>query len=561
VPFDSSRYTFKPTHDYSGVVMQQGRVQLDSDWNEWLAELSRRSQAGTLDTLGRAVYPLTTPFAFQITASTAGGKPQISIGPGRMYVDGLLAENHGDPSTVQWDTALAELSNAPQPPPATPTGALDFTQQPYLPGASIPSGTTFLAYLDVWTRSVTYLQDPDLIDKAVGIDTAGRLQTVWQVKLLPAQPGTACGVPVNWPSSAGLLTTGPVVSTPSGPCCLTSETGYTGQENQLYRVEIHQPGLPTPATGKPSRGTATFKWCRDPVMAGVTAVATVTNSLGQPATQLTVTSLGRDQVLGFAPGNWIEVLDDSRELNGQPGELGLIDGIDFTARTITLTTTLSGTFTITDTSHTRIRRWDQSGKVYRDDGTTVWWDLGAAGATGDIPVPPAGTRLILENGITVAFDVSTAGGGFLSGDFWNFAARTADGSIEPLNRAPPQGIHHHYAQLAIVSFSPLSNTDCRTAWPPATGPSGACGCCSVTVGDGIESHGQFTTIQAALQSLPAQAGEVCLFPGRYVDRLHPEPRRRGHPRLRRAKSAQRPRCKLSWGPIILSSSRRRPMWP
>src|SRR5579864_7505950 len=91
--FDISRFTFNPRKDYSGVVMQQGRVQLDSDWNEWLAELTRRIRAGTLDIVGRAVYPSTTPHAFEILANTTN--TSITIGPGRMYVDGLLVENHG----------------------------------------------------------------------------------------------------------------------------------------------------------------------------------------------------------------------------------------------------------------------------------------------------------------------------------------------------------------------------------------------------------------------------------------------------------------------------------
>jgi len=43
--FDSSRFTFNPWNDFLGVVMQQGRVQLDSDWNEWLAEFARRGQS------------------------------------------------------------------------------------------------------------------------------------------------------------------------------------------------------------------------------------------------------------------------------------------------------------------------------------------------------------------------------------------------------------------------------------------------------------------------------------------------------------------------------------
>ena len=95
--FDSSRFTFDPWNDFTGVVMQQGRVQLDSDWNEWLAELARRIRAGTLDTFGRAVVPLTTKAASRSPAQDASGNVTIGIGPGRMYVDGLLAENHGLP--------------------------------------------------------------------------------------------------------------------------------------------------------------------------------------------------------------------------------------------------------------------------------------------------------------------------------------------------------------------------------------------------------------------------------------------------------------------------------
>ena len=117
--FDASRFSFHPWHDYLGVVMQQGRVQIDADWNEWVAQLARRLQAGTMDTVGRAVVPRTTPEGFHILA--IGGA--LTIGVGRMYVDGLLAENHGaDP--VQWDARLAEpVGGAP----------VNFLDQPYLP--------------------------------------------------------------------------------------------------------------------------------------------------------------------------------------------------------------------------------------------------------------------------------------------------------------------------------------------------------------------------------------------------------------------------------------------
>ncbi len=541
--FDTSRFIFDPWNDYSGVVMEQGRLQLDSDWNEWLAELARRIQAGTLDTLGRAVYPATTPFAFQITVTTdLSGANHVNIGPGRMYVDGLLAENHGAQSSAQWDPALAELSGSPQPPGTSPTGTIDYEAQPYYPNApaigqgALAGNGPFLAYLDVWKRPITYLEDPNLIDAAVNVDTTARVQTVWQVKLAAVPSGATCAsVAANppWPGpSLGQLTNNYAGAGSSGPCCLTSGTGYTGMENQFYRVEIHQPGIPATDNTYPLKGTgtATFKWSRDngSVQTGVTGIQTVTNSLNNKAAQLTVLSLGRDQVLGFAPGNWIELIDDDLELDGQHGELHQIDSVDFSAKTITLVDMLQtpanfpvdGSNQTTPSRHTRITRWDQSGQIYQTTSTpgqnTLWIDLGATGATGDIPVPAPGTTLILENGISVTFGPN-ATTQFNIGDFWNFSARASTGLIDPLTNAYPRGIHHHYASLSIVSFSPNSFPDCRTKWP-SPGETG-CGCCTVTVGDGVDSVGQYTSIQTAINALPAAGGEVCILPGRYYENV------------------------------------------
>src|SRR5215813_4039149 len=98
---DVSRVRFDPLRDYSAVGLQQGRLLLDSDWNEQAAILDRRLRAQVADLApsqpgGTATGSVTsvsarTPDAFKVTVS--GGV--LSIGPGRMYVDGLLAENHG----------------------------------------------------------------------------------------------------------------------------------------------------------------------------------------------------------------------------------------------------------------------------------------------------------------------------------------------------------------------------------------------------------------------------------------------------------------------------------
>jgi hypothetical protein len=529
--FDASRFPFDPWKDNAGVVALQGRVQLDSDWNDWLAILGRRIQAGTMDIVGRAVVPATTPFGFAITASQdANGQRHLTIGAGRMYVDGLLVENHGPSTAALWDPALAELSGTPQesPPGALETD-LDYTQQPYFPGAALPSGNgPFLAYLDAWQRAVTYLEDPDLVEKAVAVDTTGRIRTVWQVRLLDLstlQTPVYCSTSLPaWDAliqpPASRLTTGVAQSGTPSPCCLTPNTGYTGLENQLYRVEIHQGGAAN-ASGTAANPAATFKWSRDNA-----SVATAVSAIGQttakltntPTSQLTVDSTGRDDVLGFSPGDWIEIIDDVREFNGQAGDLRKIDvdGVDKTNRTIRLATPVSPDIQNNLTNppanypncHTRIQRWDQGGKVKRKDGT-LWIDLDAAGR-GGIPVPPAGTELVLEDGVTVSFDLAPANGAFGVGEYWTFAARTSDGSVGPLTKAPPNGIYHHYARLAVVTF-PSTASDCRMPWPPEPA-SCACTVC-VEVADYQRDPG---AIAAALEKVSSSGGgRVCLGAGTF----------------------------------------------
>ena len=494
-----------------------------------------------MDTVGRAVYPLTTPYGFLIRAfADANGQQHVTTGAGRMYVDGLLAENHGPASQAQLDPALAELSGAPNVPPPLPSPPevdLDYTQQPYLPGASLPSQSgngPFLAYLDVWQRDVTFLENRDLIEKAVGVDTTGRLQTVWQVKLLDVSAvpgGVTCSTSIPaWDAltapAASRLTTGVAPSSTPGPCCLTPATGFTGMENQLYRVEIHQGGTANPS-GAAQPPSATFKWSRDNASVATRATSIepgTTKITGTPTSVLHVDSTGKDDVLSFKPGDWIEITNDARELSGKAGEIIQIDvdGVDVAGKTIRLAQPVPPDIQANlvnapqnyPDSHTRIQRWDQAGKVYESDGKTVWIDLGQPGSTGAIPVPPPGRALMLENGVTVSFDLDpkSANSSFRVADYWNFAARTSDGSVEILNKAPPKGIHHHCVRLALVTF-PDTATDCRIPWPsPAQASGGACAC-TVCI-ELADYQRNPNAINAAISAVNARGGgRVCLGPG------------------------------------------------
>ena len=504
---DYSRVRFDPKNDFSAVLMQQGRVQLDADWNELATLIERRWRAETTDVIGRGTVPQETPDGFRIQIASGG----LTIGRGRIYVDGLLAENHGIPP-FEFDPVLAEMRG---------TLPLSYVDQPYFPNvaAVAPAPTTggpHLVYLDVWRREVSFVEDPNLIEKAVGVDTTTRWQTVWQVKILAdVGSGATCGSPLEaWnnliaPSDARLSSAAVGVPTNDDPCLLPPSGGYRGLENRLYRVEIHDGG---------PNGTATFKWSQDNG-AFVSAVTAIT-----ALDKLTVASIGRDAVMRFKIGDWIEVSDDWLEFSRQPGVapqpagvIAQIKNVDDTNRIITLVSPITVNVFGTDAQgntdparHTRVRRWNQTGQV-RDTNGNLLVDLNAPGAKGVIPVPPTGTSIILEDGVQITFD-TPAGGQYKIGDYWNFAARTADASVEELKQAPPLGMHHHFTRLALITF-PNSVTDCRTLWPPQIAGEG----CECTVCVNAESHNQGAlTIQMAVERVKAAGGgTICLGVGTY----------------------------------------------
>ena len=180
---------------------------------------------------------------------------------------------------------------------------------------------TYIVYLDAWRREITALDDRQIREVALGgPDTSTRLKTVWQVRFLPRDRGgnvrPTCNTSFNeWndlPAAAlerlNARTKSP--DDPKDPCLLPPSAGYRRLENQLYRVEIHTGG---------ARDVATFKWSRDN--------ATVETSVEQIAgNTVTVADVGKDDVLGFANGQWVEVVDDESELKAAPRPLVQIDG-------------------------------------------------------------------------------------------------------------------------------------------------------------------------------------------------------------------------------------------
>jgi hypothetical protein len=462
-----------PAKHYSSVRTQQGRVQLDTDWSDQVEIQNHLDRTEVIDVVGQAGGPKGANGGFRITAQPDG--KDLLVAPGRFWVDGLLCE-------LESNTSYLSQPDLPAPPFAA-GGAL-----------SLANGT-YVAYLDVWERHVTALEDGDLREPALrGPDTTTRTKITWQVKLLPvADQGSTGNCSTAFPEwtkliapPTGQLSARATVNAAADQCSVESTGGFRSLENQLYRVEIH-------AAGQRS-GPATFKWSRE----NGSVVAAWTKLTGDV---LGVATPGRDSVLGFSPGDWVELTDDSREDAQAVGvivKLQKVDGLNLTIDPATFDP--PGAVNYADfPRNPKVRRWEG--------------DLPAAASAARplLPNPVADGWIDLEDGVQVKFE----DGDYRTGDYWVIPARVVLGDViwprSPANvpvPAAPLGVEHHYARLALLrkSAGGLEVTSCYPQFPPLT---------AITASDvsfdntTCSFNPVATTVQQALDDLCKRSGGGC----------------------------------------------------
>ena len=489
---DISRQTFDSNKRYSGVVMQQGRVQLDAEWNEQQEIHQHRAQSDAREVIGPSGAPIGeggTATGFEITVQDG----RLCVGGGHIHVGGVLCVNESeDPLPIDEQPDL--------PSPLDLTGWMEEDEG----GGGFRLG---LVYLDVWERHVTHFDDARIREVALGgPDTTTRKQTVWQVKVLrldeeageddlallaeyagiraasdPSEGeaerlkeisplavkllGELCSrgedelADLAEPPTGKLSARVKAEDGAAGPCQIPPGGGYTRLENQLYRIEIHRPG---------NRSTARYKWSRDngSVVTGIEAI-------DAERREITVRDTGRDEFLRFAPDQWVEVSDDRTELEGRPRELLKIEDVDHARRVVTVRQTPPEFAELG--AHPKLRRWDQS----------------AEGATRN------GVELAEQDLENDGVEVEFGPGQYRAGDYWLIPARTVTGGIEwPLEdpedpnsgpeAIPPHGVRHGLSALTIVAALPeepeevsedlpprlAALHDCRRAFPRLTDLSG-----------------------------------------------------------------------------------------
>jgi hypothetical protein len=437
---DFTRLTFDRSKHYSSVLNQQGRVALDADWNEQVAIEQHDMRTTRQEVIGlcggpQGVDAAGDPLAgFDVTTDGA----TLNVSKGRYYVDGLLAEKEATTAiTAQPDLPVASLA-----------------QVAGLAAEAAVSDGAYLAYLDVWERHISALEDGSIREVALGgPDTATRTQVMAQVKLLrvgeAGDPFTCASDSAAWneltAASSGLLEAQAEPDDPSESACVVpAKAGYRGLENQLYRVEVQRVLSAT---------RIALKWSRE----NASVVVGWTGQDNLDADKLTVSSTGRDAVLGLAANQWVELTDDAREQRGESGLLVKIVKVEGNVLTIDP----DGQIVLYSDfgANPKLRRWDMpadAGEIEVTTDAVAWTEL------------EMGVQIRLKAGV------------FRPGDYWLIPARTFPADIEwPRTDAtppqpipqPPVGVQHHYCRLAIFDLAGGAwsrRGDCRTLFPPLT---------------------------------------------------------------------------------------------
>ena len=452
---DFTRETFDSSNRYSKVFLQQGRVQLDADWNEQASITAHHIRNLACDVGGQHWGPHKgSGFALSTVDDSAIG---FYISPGHYYVNGILCE-------IGLDELGKFITYANQPDyPLPAEQTVDAIKSRLMQGE-----TKALAYLDVWERHFNYLNDDSIREVALGgPDTATRAKTIWQVKILELSAelfddntDVASILKENYPAFLSVIESDTKPGSgrlcakvkdkkgdDSDPCLIPPESRYRGAENQLYRVEIHTSGVAEGYEENSELGKATFKWSRENSSV-VFPITDIQSNL------ISLEHLGKDCRYGLSPNDWVELIDDDSILQCRADKLLQVESVDTEKRTVTLKAAPEIITTFDPFKHPYLRRWDHVGGS--ENGITVTTDTEAE------------LWLDLEDGIQVKFEsirqellrdpsnLTETPAIYKTGDYWLIPARTITGDIEwqrdkegnPIC-VPAHGVIHHYAPLAL----------------------------------------------------------------------------------------------------------------
>ncbi|MBA3547648.1 MAG: hypothetical protein H0T76_14280 [Nannocystis sp.] len=514
---DLSRHLLRPLNRYTGVRMQQGRSMLDSDFSEGEMLDDEDHREVVLDVVGAhgsadrgfaIVYPR-FPYNFNILA-------------GSYYLGGMRHELSGISSSEQfqtyWNQSEWMVPNRVGNEPSAPSRA---------------SGPRHdLVYLIGWEQSVSAVEDREFHEMALGgPDTSDRMRTMHRVYVQADGPEdcheafgalvhelTAGGHTFDWDrhelKSGARLTVLLEDAALGGLCKPAIAPGYTGVENQSIRVQLIAPYR--------------FLWSFD----NAAPLYRVTLSLDKQGTVLQFLTTPRDHAHFPTTGQVFEILTWGARLpNGEHVANHSIApniGGSVYARANAPYDPATGTIKITASDAAALEAMVypevEAGYPRPEFFYLRIWNPGdgASGSVVGVPFQPNVAVALTGTGLRVQF--SKPG---ITGDHWIIAARpTTPTEVVPWalkGSEAPLGPRRFYCPLALLHWSVDSSStqveieSCRRTFRPLTRQKG---CCTVTVGDGVKTFGDYTSINEALRAIPIdEAGKVCVLPGVYEERV------------------------------------------
>jgi len=482
---DFSEWEFDSHRNEIGVLHQQGRGLLDQDWNAATVIAAMQRQIMGQDAIGASVaaIPAARKDSFKVTqADVDADGVSITLNPGRVWIEGFVIRWRDWPVLPQPATYL-------EPPLHSP--AVDVS--------SIAAGVRDAVILEVWPESLNAFQDPlQLLEPALGgVDTTERAKLYHRLRLLRLEAGDECGNLEDKLrddfSNKGKLTVSAEEITVTGDCPVDAGGGYTGFEHYLMRVEI------AAAVG----GAASFKWSR--FNGGLVGRGI------KSATEDKVAITANDQMINHCglTGFYLEALLENPETG--VWEVEFSADASLSADSELDLANIVGTWPGGDGNEAFFRLWD-----------------GLEPISG-FPVDPNPNLLTL--GLRLQFETPAAdNSNYTPGDFWTFPVRAAgavgfDADEAWPDASAPQGVNYMRVPLAILNWDAALPTtisapdqihDCRHIFQPLAQLDS---CCSYTVGDGMVSHGDFDSIQDAINALPIAGGEICVLDGTYRENL------------------------------------------
>lgn len=550
---DITRLLIQPRKHYVGARMQQGRTVLDSDFNEEAALADEERRRALLDIVGPTGSPdegfaadLAIGEQVTIQAVSFDGQPPVNtlnyrIRPGTMYIAGLRFEHNertldddisGDPIVFQRDFLQMLEDEAPRPEPG--------------------STHNQLTYLHAWEQWVSATEDEEIRERALGgIDTSVRVRRMARVEVSEVVDNVDCAAAwsevrqqIEAELGGAFDDSGNQLLSPArlritfvpgealdacAPCAPDDVGRYLGAENQAIRIMLAAPDRYVWGLDNASH---LYRVEIGEAEDGLVPVRMITEPRDEARWPLVNT------VVEFLP--WSALLDNNEKVAGEVGVfIRVAEGFDPD----------EASFQIDEADLPQldvfVRQWDAAHpdvqwlpnnadpdgrylfmRVWHrldDDNDSVLLDTAAG---------PNNHALLRRQGLLPQF----TGGGRV-GDYWVVSVRpNTPQQITPwdLTQAggvAPHGPRHLFAPLSLITFRQPGpgeqvNTevvesihDCRRLFRPLVDRGG---CCTHTVGDGLNSRGDFLTIQSAIDGLPEEGGKVCVLAGTYTEAVRIE---------------------------------------